>query len=99
MDYIRVLEGMLRTYVLDHKGRGLIALVEFAYNNGYQASIRMAPCEALYGRTYRSPIGWTEVGVNSITGPDLIRDTSEKVSLVRQRLLTVESRQKSYANV
>ena len=26
MDYIRVLEGMLRTCVLDHKGRGLIAL-------------------------------------------------------------------------
>ena len=26
MDYIRVLEGMLRTFVLDHKGRGLIAL-------------------------------------------------------------------------
>ena len=26
MDYIRVLEGMLRTYVLDHKGRGLISL-------------------------------------------------------------------------
>ena len=25
-DYIRVLEGMLRTCVLDHKGRGLIAL-------------------------------------------------------------------------
>ena len=37
--------------------------------------------------------------MNSITGPDLIRDTSENVSLVRQRLLTVESRQKSYANV
>ena len=26
MDYIRVLEGMLRTCVLDHKGRGLISL-------------------------------------------------------------------------
>ena len=26
MDYIRVLEGMLRTCVLDHKGRGLITL-------------------------------------------------------------------------
>ena len=25
MDYIRVLEGMLRTCVLDHKGRGLVA--------------------------------------------------------------------------
>ena len=29
MDYIRVLEGMLRTCVLDHKGRGLIALRGF----------------------------------------------------------------------
>ena len=26
MDYIRVLEDILRTYVLGHKGRGLIAL-------------------------------------------------------------------------
>ena len=26
MDYIRVLEGMLRTCVLDHEDRGLIAL-------------------------------------------------------------------------
>ena len=26
MDYIRVLEGMLRTGVLDHEDRGLIAL-------------------------------------------------------------------------
>ena len=35
----------------------------------------------------------------SITGPDLIRDTSEKMSLIRQRLLTAQSRQKSYADV
>ena len=39
------------------------------------------------------------MGESSITGPDLIRDTSEKVSLIRQRLLTAQSRQKSYANV
>ena len=74
-------------------------LVEFAYNNGYQASIRMAPCEAMYGRPCGSPLGWTEVGERSITGPALIRDTSEKVNLIRQRLLTAQSRQKSYANV
>ena len=59
----------------------------------------MAPYEALYGRPCRSPLGWTEVGERSITGPDLIRDTSEKVSLIRQRLLTAQSRQKSYADV
>ena len=35
----------------------------------------------------------------SIIGPDLIRDTFENVSLIRQRLLTAQSRQKIYANV
>ena len=39
------------------------------------------------------------MGESSITGPDLIGDTSEKVSLIRQRLLTAQSRQKSYADV
>ena len=42
---------------------------------------------------------WTEVEESSITGPDLIRDTSEKVSLIQQHLLTAQSRQKSYADV
>ena len=39
------------------------------------------------------------MGESSITGSDLIRDTSEKVSLIRQRLLTAQSRQKSYVDV
>ena len=98
---IQVLEDMLRACVLDHKGswEEHLPLVEFAYNNSYQASIQMAPYEALYGRPCRLPLCWTEVGESSITGPDLIRDTSEKVSLIRQRLLTAQSRQKSYADV
>ena len=91
---IQVLEDMLRACVLDHKGswEKHFPLVELAYNNSYQASIQMAPYEALYGRPCRSPLCWTEVGESSITGPDLIRDTSEKVSLIRQRLLTAQSR-------
>ena len=32
-------------------------------------------------------------------GPDLIRSTYKKVSLIRQRLLTGQSRQKSYVDV
>ena len=85
-----MLEDMLRACVLDHKGswEERLPLVEFAYNNSYQASIQMAPYEALYGRPCRSPLCWTEVGESSsITGPDLIRDTSKKVSLIRQRVL------------
>ena len=59
----------------------------------------MTPYEALYGRPCRSPLCWTEVGESSIIGLDLIRDTSEKVSLIRQRLLTAQSLQKRCADV
>ena len=76
-----------------------LPLVEFAYNNSYQASIQMAPYEALYRRPCRSPLCWTEVGESSMTCLDLISDTSEKVSLIRQFLLTAQSRQKYYADV
>ena len=96
-----MLEDMLRACVLDHKGswEEHLPLVEFAYNNSYQTSIQMAPYEALYGRPCRSPICWTEVGESSTTDPDLIKDTSEKVSLIRQLLFMAQSRHKSYADV
>ena len=90
---IHVLKDMLRAHVLDLKGswEEHLPLVEFAYNNSYQVSIHIAPYEVLYGRPYRSPICWTEVGESSITGPDLIRDTSEKVGLIQKHLLTAQS--------
>ena len=58
----------------------------------------MAPYEALYERPCRSPVCWTKVGERSTTGLELIRDTFEKVDLIRKRLLTAQSRQKSYVN-
>ena len=39
------------------------------------------------------------MGKSSITGPNLIRDTSDKVGMIRKHLLTTQSRQKSYADV
>ena len=56
----------------------------------------MTPYEALYGRPCRSPICWIEMGERSITDPDMIQDTFEKVDLMR--LLTAQSPQKRYAN-
>ena len=48
---IQVLEDMLRGCIIDFRGswEDYIPLAEFAYNNSYQASIQMAPYEALYG--------------------------------------------------
>ena len=95
---IQVLEEMLRANVLDLKGiwEGHLPLVEFAYNNSCQASIQMTPYEALYERPYRSPICWIEMGERSTIGPDLVRDTLEKVDLIRKCLLTAQSWKKSY---
>ena len=65
---IQILEDMLRACVLDLKDsqEEPLPLVEFAYNNSYQASIQMAPYEALYGRPCRSLICWKEIYVQSV---------------------------------
>ena len=39
------------------------------------------------------------MGESSITGPDLIRDTLEKVGMIRKCLLTAQSWHKSYADI
>ena len=91
---IQVLEDMLRACVLDLKGSWdeHSPLVEFAYNNSYQASIQMAPYEALYRRPCQSPVCWTKVRERSTTGPELISDTLVKVELICKHLLTTQSR-------
>ncbi|XP_070035369.1 uncharacterized protein, partial [Nicotiana tomentosiformis] len=98
---IQMLEDMLRACVLDFKGNwdDHLALIEFAYNNSYHSSIKMAPYEALYGRRCRSPVGWFEVGETELYGPDLIHQAIEKVKVIQERLRTAQSRQKSYSDV
>ncbi|GJR40801.1 putative reverse transcriptase domain-containing protein [Tanacetum coccineum] len=41
---------------------------------------------------------WSEVGDSQLTGPELIRETTEKIVPIKNRLLTTRSRQKSYAD-
>ncbi|GJT46914.1 putative reverse transcriptase domain-containing protein [Tanacetum coccineum] len=45
-----------------------------------------------------SPVCWSEVGDSQLTSPELIRDTTEKIIQIKNRLLTARSRQKSYAD-
>ena len=98
---IQTLEDLLRSYVLSWKGswEDHLPLAEFAYNNSYQASMKMAPYEALYGRRCISPLCWDVVGERSLVGPDWVQQTHDKVRVIRQNLLTAKSRQKSYADV
>ena len=76
-----------------------ISLMEFAYNKGYQSSISMAPYEALYGRKCRTPVCWTDLNKHRVIGPDIVKETEEKVRVIHQRLKAAGDRQKSYADL
>ncbi|GKE82986.1 putative reverse transcriptase domain-containing protein, partial [Tanacetum coccineum] len=91
---IQTLKDMLRTCVIDFGSSWdrHLPLVEFSYNNSYHASIKAAPFKALYGRKCRSLIRWSEVGDSQLTGPELIRETIEKIVQIKNRLLTAHSR-------
>ncbi|GKC49860.1 putative reverse transcriptase domain-containing protein [Tanacetum coccineum] len=45
-----------------------------------------APFEALYGRKCRSPIMWAKVGEGQLIGPELVQETTEKISQIKDRL-------------
>nr|GEY76982.1 hypothetical protein [Tanacetum cinerariifolium] len=49
-------------------------------------------------RKCRSHVCWSEVGDSQLTGPELIRDTTEKTVHIKNRLLVARSRQKSYTD-
>ncbi|GJZ72386.1 putative reverse transcriptase domain-containing protein [Tanacetum coccineum] len=98
---IQTLEDILCACVIDF-GSGWdkhLPLAEFSYNNSYHASIKVAPFEALYERKCRSHVCWSEVGDAQLTGPEMIRETTEMIVQIKNRLLAACSRQKSYADV
>nr|GEW73275.1 reverse transcriptase domain-containing protein [Tanacetum cinerariifolium] len=98
---IQTLEDMLRACVIDF-GSGWdkhLPLAEFLYNNSYHASIKATPFEDLYGRKCRSLVCWSEVGDAQLTGPEMLRETTEIIVQIKNWLFAARSRQKSYADV
>ncbi|KAA3461535.1 DNA/RNA polymerases superfamily protein [Gossypium australe] len=98
---IQLLDDMLRCYVLEFEGswEKYLPLVEFAYNNSFQSSIKMAPYKALYGCKCRTLLYWTELSERQIHEVDLVKETEEKVKIIRDCLKTDSNRHKSYANL
>ena len=96
----QILEDMLRACALTYsqKWDESLPLAEFAYNNSYQESIKMAPFEALYGRRCRTPLNWSEAGERNVFGPDMVSEAEEQVRIIQENLKIAQSRQKSYAD-
>nr|ABA98580.1 retrotransposon protein, putative, Ty3-gypsy subclass [Oryza sativa Japonica Group] len=96
----QILEDMLRACALDFGGSWdkNLPYAEFSYNNSYQASLQMAPYEALYGRKCRTPLLWDQTGERQVFGTDILREAEEKVKVIQERLRVAQSRHKSYAD-
>ena len=95
---IQSLEDLLRACILEQGGSWdtHLPLVEFTYNNSYHSSIGMAPFEALYGRRCRTPLCWHESGESVVLGPEIVRETTKTVKMIRDKMKISQSRQKSY---
>ena len=82
----QILEDMLRACALTYsqKWDECLPLAEFAYNNSYQESIRMALFEALYERRCRTPLNWSGVGERNFFGPNMVSEAEEQSGLYRR---------------
>ncbi|KAA0040948.1 pol protein [Cucumis melo var. makuwa] len=65
---------------------------------GHEATIGMAPFEALYGRCCKALVCWGEVSEQRTLGPELVQATNATIQKFRARILTAQSRQKSYVD-
>ncbi|KAK4383179.1 hypothetical protein Sango_2802100 [Sesamum angolense] len=97
---IQMLEDMMRACIIEFRGNwdDHLPLMEFAYNNSFHSSIRMAPYEALYGSKSRSPICWDIEGLRQLEGPELVQKTVDKIQAVKKCLKAAQDRQKSYTD-
>ncbi|GKD13234.1 hypothetical protein Tco_1197641 [Tanacetum coccineum] len=57
-----------------------------------------APFEALYRRKCRSPVLWAKIRESSLTGLELVQETTNKVVLIKEKLKAARDRQESYAD-
>ncbi|KAK4403215.1 Transposon Ty3-G Gag-Pol polyprotein [Sesamum angolense] len=96
---IQTLEDMMRACIMEFKGNwdDHLPLMEFAYNNSSHSSIGMAPYEPLYERRCRCPVCWDIEGLRRLEGPE-VRETMEKIQIVKKCLKAAQDRQKSYVD-
>jgi hypothetical protein len=87
----QIIENMLNACVLIDglKWNKHFSLAEFSYNNNYQESIKTSPFEALYRRSCRTPLSWSESGERVIFDPDIVTEAEENVKQIQANILAI----------
>jgi transposase InsO family protein len=94
----QILKDMLRACALQDKlgWDKRLPYAEFSYNNSYQASLKMSPFQALYGRNCRTSLHWDQPDERQVFGPDILLEAEENIRMIRENLKTAQSGQQSY---
>jgi hypothetical protein len=90
----QILEDILRACALKY-GKSWdksLSYAEFSYNNSYQASIKMAPYKAIYGRQCRTPLFWSQTRESQVFGPEVLKDAEKQVQMVCESLKVAQTR-------
>ena len=61
------------------KRQDFMHLAEFAYNNNYQAYIKMSLFEALYGRKCQTPLSWSQQEDKLVLGPEALHEIEKTI--------------------
>ncbi|GKC52371.1 putative reverse transcriptase domain-containing protein [Tanacetum coccineum] len=82
------LKGDMRTLIMDeaHKSKYYVHPRADKMYYDLRDSVRCASFEALYDRNCHSPIMWAEVREGQLIGPELVQETIEKISQIKDRL-------------
>jgi hypothetical protein len=96
----KVLEDMLRMHVMHRpkQWEEYLPLVELAYKNGYQESLKTSPFEVLYGRKCRVSISLDSLVEKITLGPELLKEMEEAIVKIKQNFKIAQDRHKSYVN-
>ena len=80
------------------KWEDYLHLVEFSYNNGYQASLKMSPFEGLYGRKCNTPVSWDNLADRMVLGLEFLKDMEDQMVKIKRNLKTTQDRQRVYVD-
>jgi hypothetical protein len=69
-----------------------VGIRAYRSQSSYQASLKMAPFEALYGRKCKISLYWSKTGESQLFGPEIIKEAERQVQVVRENLKVAQSR-------
>nr|GEV23204.1 hypothetical protein [Tanacetum cinerariifolium] len=81
------MDRLARFYLNEIVGRHSVPISIISDRNSwFTSSVRCAPFEALYGKKCRSLIMWVQVEEGQLIGSELVQETTDKISQIKDRL-------------